>query len=193
METEKIINIISDLITAVSSLVIAGLAVYGVLWEWKKQMRGKTEYDIARRYLKTALQLRDAMRFVRNPFISLEEMETALKENGFSSEDYKDNQKTNRAVYSTRWKKIMEARTNMEAELLEAEVSWGIDARKAQESLNKLVIDLYISLKSYLDGHSKMDEKGRELIYDLGEEDEFSKKVASSIKEIEDFLKPYLK
>lgn len=192
-ETETIINIVTNIITALSAAVVAGLAMYGVLWEWKKQMKGKTEYEIARRYLKTALQLRDAMRFVRNPFISIEEMDKALKENGFSSDDYKDNQKTNRAVYSVRWKKIMEARTNMEAELLEAEVSWGIDAKKAQESLNKLVIELYISLKSYLEGHIKIDEKGRELIYDLGEEDEFSKKVTLSIKEIEDFLKPYLK
>lgn len=192
-ETEIIINVITNVVTALSAVIVAGLAVYGVLWEWKKQMKGKTEYEIARRYLKTALQLRDATKFVRNPFVSVGEMQSALKENGFGSEEYKDKEKTNRSVYSIRWKKVMEAQTNMEMELLEAEVSWGVDAVNAQKPLNDLIRELYSALMLYLRGHSKVDDKGNELIYNMGEEDEFYKKITLSIKKIEDFLKPYLK
>jgi hypothetical protein len=192
-ETFNIITAVTNCITALSAVVVAALAVYGVLWEWKKQMKGKTEYEIARRYLKTALKLRDALRYVRNPFIPIEEMQSALKENGLDSEEYTNNQKTNRAVYSVRWKKVIEAWTNMEAELLEAEVSWGIGAVNAQKSLDGLVRELRGALGLFLDGHSKVGKDGNELIYNMGEEDEFSKKIALSIKEIETFLKPYLK
>ena len=192
LETAKLINTIANCITALSTLIVALLAGYGVLWEWKKQMKGKTEYEIARRYLKTALQLRDAIKFVRNPFIPVGEMQSALKDNGLDSEEYKNREKTNRAVYSIRWKKVMEAQTNMEAELLEAEVSWGINAVNAQKKLNGLVLELRSALMLYLEESLEVKDKDM-LIYDTGDEDEFSKKVKIAIEEIEVFLKPYLK
>lgn len=192
-EIEIITNIVANILTALSAVIVAMLAIYGVLWEWKKQIKGKTEYETARRYLRTALQLRDSVKFVRNPFISIGEIQSALKENGFDSEEYKDNEKTNRSVYSIRWKKVMEAQTNMEAELQEAEVLWGDDAVNAQKSLNDLVRELYAALALHLRGLPKVDSKGNELIYNMGEDDEFSKKVTMSIKEIEVFLRPYLK
>ena len=55
LETEIIINAITNITMALSAVVVAGVAIYGVFWEWKKQMRGKTDYEIARRYLKTVL------------------------------------------------------------------------------------------------------------------------------------------
>ena len=112
----------SDAITSISAIIIAGLAVYGIR-EWKRQIRGKTDYEIARRYLRVVLNLRDSLMYVRNPFISLAEMESALKQQGFETTEIQNNTKTNIAVYATRWKKVQEALTNFEAELLEAEVS----------------------------------------------------------------------
>lgn len=185
------LNTNSDAITALSAIVVAVVAIYGVR-EWKRQMKGKTDYEIARRYLKTSLQLRDAIKFVRNPFVSVDEMQTSLKEHGFEAKEFTDNEKTNRAVYSMRWKKVIEAWTNLEAELLEAEVSWGASAVSAQKSLDALVRELRGALALYLGGHPKIDKDGNELIYNMGDTDEFSKKVTSAIKEIEDFLKPHL-
>jgi hypothetical protein len=192
-ETEILINVITSSVTALSTFILAGAAVYGVFWEWKRQMKGKTEYESARRYLKTALQLRDAIKFVRNPFISLGEMEVALKENGLGSEEYQNKDKMNRAVYSMRWKKVMDAQTNLEAELLEAEVSWGVSAVDAQKSLNLLVRELYAAISLYLGGHSKLDTDGNMLIYDIGETDKFNIKMLGAVKEIEVFLKPHLR
>lgn len=186
------LNINTDAITALSAILVASVAVYGVR-EWKRQMKGKTDYEIARRYLKTSLQLRDAIKFVRNPFVSIDEMQVALREHGFDDKEYTDNEKTNRAVYSIRWKKVIDAWTNLEAELLEAEVSWGTSAVDAQKSLDSLVRELRGALTLYLGGHPKIDKDGNELIYNMGDTDEFSKKVVSAIKEIEDYLKPHLK
>jgi len=186
------LNVYSGAITALSTIIIAGLAVYGVR-EWKRQLKGKTDYEIARRYLKAALQLRDAIRFVRNPFISVAEMQLALKEHGFDSKEYENQNKTNRAVYSIRWKKVQEAKTNLEAELLEAEVSWGDDATKAQKSLDDLAKKLFSALMLFLNENAKLNDENDKLIYDFGDKDEFSPKINNAIKEIKEFLKPHLK
>ena len=119
------LNTNSNAITAISAIIIAAFAIYGIR-EWKRQMKGKTNYEIARRYLKASLNLRNAILYVRNPFIPVSEMQEALKEHGLDSVEYSDHVKTNIAVYSRRWKKVQEAWTNLEAELLDAETSWGL-------------------------------------------------------------------
>lgn len=93
----------------VNTLVIVGgamIAVVGVN-AWKKQLKGSTEYELAKRYLKSVYKIRDAIKYVRNPFISIDEMAVALKDNGIENPDYSNDQQTNRAVYSVRWKKVM--------------------------------------------------------------------------------------
>ncbi|MEI6296492.1 MAG: hypothetical protein WCO84_02480 [bacterium] len=188
--TEIIFNTVANSITSISAVIVAGVAIFGLVG-WRKQMMGKTNYEIARKYLKASLKLRDAIKFVRNPFIPLGEMQSALEVNGFKAEEYSDNQKMNRAVYSVRWNKVREAWTNLEAELLEAEVSWGSEATKAQLNLDALVRELYSGLSLYLDGRSS--DSTDSIIYNIGVNDEFSKKVDGAIKEIEIFLRPHLK
>jgi len=186
-------NSLTDALTAFAALVAAGVAVYGIM-QWKLQLRGKTDYEIARRYLRASLKVRDAMKFVRNPFIPPQEQQTALKEHGFNSEEdtgETDHQKTNRAVYSLRWKKVIEAWTELEAELLEAEVSWGKEAIEAQKPLDDLVRKLRSVVTLFLRGNSRPGEE--DLIYDMGEDDVFSQQVTTAIKKIEDYLKPYLR
>lgn len=182
----------SGAITAISAIIITLLAIYGIR-EWKRQIKGKIDYEIARRYLKASLKLRNEILYVRNPFIPVSEIQTALKEHGFESEEYKDNIKTNVAVYSRRWKKVQEDWADFEAELLDAEVSWGIAAVNVSKPLIALVKELFAALQMYLDGHR--DKIKDELIYNQGSPDnpdEFLGKVAKAIEEIKEFLKPHL-
>ena len=191
-----IINPISlkDLATAIATCVGIYVAITGIN-AWKKQLRGKTDYELARKYLKAALKLRDAMKFVRNPFISIGEMESALKESGLEGKEYKAHEITNRAVYSIRWNKAREAWTNLESELLDAEVSWGKEAVNAQASLSSLAKELVIGLQHFLDGNihdAVKAAKNDSLIYNSGAEDNFSKRAESAIEEIKNFLRPHL-
>jgi len=181
----------SDAITAISAIIIASLAVYGIR-EWKRQIKGKTNYEIARRYLKASLNLRNTILYVRNPFIFPNETEAALKEHGFEKEEI-DNHKINLAVYSRRWKKVQEAWSDLEAELLDAEVSWGSDPVNFSAPLIALTRELFVALQMYLDGNRQKIQD--ELIYNHGstdKPDEFSKKVTEAIDKIKEFLKPHL-
>ena len=179
---------IIDLLTAIAALSGAMVAIYGVV-QWKRQLKGKTDYEVARRYLKASLKLRDAIQSVRNPFVPLAEINSSLKEAGLDPE-IDDNRKTNLAVYNVRWKKVIGAWTDLELELLEAEVSWGKGAVDAQKPLDGCVRKLKASIDMHLQRYSKRGEE--ELIYNSGPDDSFSIEVNNAIDGIKSYLKPHL-
>jgi hypothetical protein len=181
------ISATADIITALAAVTTVYLAYLGVS-AWKNQIRGKTDYEIARKYLKATLKLRDAILYVRQPFIDLAEMERAAKEQGV------ENDRKNRAVYASRWKKITEANTELEVELLEAQVSWGDEALRVSDDLmllvRKLNTQLQFALTDVLSEHAD-----RNIIYNHGsldDPDDFSKEVIIATQKIRDYLKPHL-
>ncbi|MFA6273827.1 MAG: hypothetical protein WC662_01580 [Candidatus Paceibacterota bacterium] len=185
------LKITKDLITMLGIGIASFVAISG-LSAWKKQMKGKTDYEVARRCLKSVYKLREAIKYVRNPYISVGEMEKSLEESGLKdNKDLTKNQKTNWAVYDARWKKVSEAKTEMDIEFFEAEVSWGKDIILTQKDFKDLIGKLYGTVSMFLMGYGK--EKHDEIIYDTGEEDVFTKEVDEAIEKIEDYLKFYLR
>jgi len=193
--------IIGDTLNKYSEAIIALSVILGVIFggSWldtsKKKMKGKLDYDIARKYLKRILKLRDAVKIVRNPFITASEMQVALEKNGFKGSEYEDKEKANRSVYSLRWNKVQEAWTNLEEILTEAEISWGDEAVKVQNDLDMLIRELRSAIwlfVGYPDDFSKK-EGGREILYGTHDEnDNFAKKINTEIEKIRNFLKKYL-
>ncbi|MGK2849019.1 MAG: hypothetical protein ACSLEX_03050 [Minisyncoccota bacterium] len=189
---ENLIQAISNIVTVLATIAGIFLAIKGFS-TWKDQLRGKTDYELARRYLRAIYKVRDAIKFVRNPFIPVEEMGVALKQSGKTQED--DSRETTRMVYNLRWKKVNEAESDLRVELLEAEVSWGQEALDVEKDFHACVIKIYVALKMYLDfdNSSERRKEDKELIYDQGENDKFNKELDSAIKKIEKYLAPHLK
>lgn len=73
-------SIAKDVITASAAVTAAVVAVKG-LRAWKKQLRGKTDYELARRCLKAVYRVRDGIRMVRNPLQSSEEIAAGMTPN----------------------------------------------------------------------------------------------------------------
>lgn len=190
--TENLVQDISSIVTALATVAGVVLAVKGFS-AWKDQLKGKTDYELARRYLRAVYRVRDAIKFVRNPFIPVEEMSVALKESGRELDS--DSQETSRAVYNLRWKKVNEAESDLKVELWEAEVSWGKEALQAEKDFHDCIVKIFVALKMYLDfdNASERRKEDRDLIYDLGEKDNFNKELEQAIKKIEDYLAPHLK
>lgn len=182
-----------DIFISIAALNASIVAILG-LEAWKKQYKGKTDYEIARRYLKAVLTLKNSIIYLRNPFISSGEMETALKEHGLDSSEYTNYQKTNRVVYSARWKKVQEAWSDLEAELPEAELSWGTSALTISKPLLASVKELLREVQIFLDGYS--DDLKKELIYNQGTDespDVFMTKLIENTSNIEKYLKKHLR
>lgn len=191
--TISYLDVHSNGISALSYLVVAIVAFIGLdLWKTKKM--GKWPIDIARQYLKAVLQLRDALKFVRNPFISVGEMQSALEKSGFDPQDYEDKKKMNRAVYSMRWNRVQEVWTNFEAILVDAETLSGPDAVGIQNELDNLVRKLRSAIWFFINHpeNVKANDENYKLIYGTyNKDDEFSIAVDNEVKKIRIFLEGY--
>ena len=187
---------IASTITAISASAAAFVAFRG-LATWKKQLKGQTEYELARRYLKNALKVREAIRIARNPWISNDEKKNADKELDIEH----DIKNSDASVYQIRMKRIDEIMADMEADSIEAEVIWGVPAIKITDLIKKCVNELNITLMKYFNEHVwnniPYEEKERltQIIYRDGDSihDDFANKVNDAVIVIKDYLKPHLK
>ena len=177
-------------ITAVATAMGVLVAFMG-LDAWKKQLKGKTDYELARRLLKAAYKLRNALSYVRNPWIPLAESIAALEAMGYSKDDYSDHRKSNGAVYTRRWEKVKEASADLDLEALEAEVSWGNEAAALLTGLYRLRGRLLQHVDRFIqnDEHLQAD---RDVLYEHGEDDSYTKEVQAAISKFEDYLRPHL-
>jgi hypothetical protein len=73
---------VKDVATAGAAIVAAVVAVLG-LRAWRRQLRGQTQYELARRLLRAVYRVRDEIQGVRNPVIMASEFETARHETQF--------------------------------------------------------------------------------------------------------------
>ncbi len=169
-------------------IALAGvIAAFQGLSAWKKQLRGRAEYDAARKLYKAILQLRDAISFVRKPFIP--QSETIKAVNQFKKENPEATINENAAVYQLRWNKIIEAISAVQLESLEAEVLWGDEVGKIIKPLNQCVGKLNSHLAMFLNpqlyGSSTRDFNS--IIYEVvsdTEKDEFTIEIEHEVQQV---------
>jgi hypothetical protein len=209
-ELQNFILLLKDVVTILSASTVAIVAVLG-LRTWKNQLRGKTEYELARRLLKAVYRVRSTIGMVRAPLIFAGEARQALREAGIEVENplNQDAQpQTEGAVYQ-RWDKLQEALTELNVEACEAEALWGQDIQNRLGQLGKNVTTLRAKIALYLyylnhpiqgvpdeklEVERDIIQRTRRIIYaiDEPEQDGFGASLQTSIKEIEDYLRQYL-
>lgn len=185
-----ILEVIKDVIIIITALVASLAAILG-LSAWKKQLIGRNDYELARRYLRAVYKMRNAIRYVRNPFIPIAETTSALKKKGLQESDFSDKKKVDWAVYSLRWEKISEAFSDLEIESIEGEVSWGKKLTENLENLYKLINELSININHYIDKDSNL-KVNHSILYGL-KDDDFDKKIQTVVINIENYLRDYLR
>ena len=199
-ETISTISAFSNLTMAIVAMVALILAILGY-GGWKRQLSAKDKHELARRLLKATYRLREAINFVRNPFISISEMPTPPKNHPLASDDERKKFYGIAKAYEKRWEQIMEAKADLSSELLEAEILLGEEVKNKYNMLFEVERKLYIALRRYLDSIDpdkrydyKKEENIEDIIYFQGDEDkdEYLKELKNTIKDIEKFLKPHL-
>ncbi len=192
---------IRDFTVSCSAVVASVVALRG-LSSWKQQQRGKVEYDLARRMLANTYRLRDAVGFVRSPFMSAGEMDSPPPDSEHPRTPGEIKYYQEASAYQKRFKAVEEARANLFGDLLEAEVLWGKPLRDAYDELFRLVTTLFVSIQMYLEdvrvGNDDLtgDEhrEQRSIIYETGDRgpDSFAEKLRLSIDKIEGLIRPAL-
>jgi len=194
MDWSNFFSTLKDIIASVDSIIGILIAFFLGLSAWKKQLLSKDKYDLSKRLLRSAYKLRDAIEYVRNPWISITEQTNAAEKVGANIEEtQKDHNKSIKNVYFVRWQKIAEALSDLDTESLEAEVFWGKDATKAQEHLRSCVKELSVNLNYYLNMVKEV-KVDFDVIYDSMDRDNtFNVKIKNAIEDIKIFLEPHLK
>lgn len=197
------VTIMKDFATIFSVVTVGVIAILGY-GSWKKQLKGKTKYELARRLLLNVYQARDAIRDLRNPVILSWEEKRALKEANIeiadTDPDYK--LKTLKAIYEMRWRRVAKAGRELEVDQFEAEVIMGPDVQEGIETLKRIMGTIYFNLGLYFNEQESLPPKRLVRVLDVLQlstqlTDELDKKpftleIDESIRQIENSIKPYL-
>jgi hypothetical protein len=195
------ISIAKDVITAGAAITAAVVAVKG-LRAWRQQLRGKTDYELARRCLRAVYRVRDAIRMIRDPMQSSEEIAHAVKEEGPSIPQHlTDDYKIQQAIYSFRLRNANDAFSDLQVELLEAQVSWGAEAVAAIEPLQNCALTLRSAIRRHLRRllrHGELtaaraEELDMILSVNDDRQDPFSEEIREAVEKAEKFLQRHLK
>lgn len=194
-------QILQDIVIAAAAVTGAIVAVAG-LKTWKRQLRGRAEYELARRLLKAAYELRDSIVSFRRPMMWVEEMSAALAETGRAPDNLKGSR---RAVYEVRWNAVLRPASDLKVGELEGEVLWGQSFKVAVAPLDKCLAQLSVALTEFL-RYSEMADlaesqravlrKYEEVVYDQSKADDpdaFGKKLNQAIGALERFMRPKLR
>lgn len=203
---QQYVTLGKDIITGLSAMTAAIIAILG-LHAWKKQIKGKTEYELAQRFLRATYRVREALAGVRNPFQSSGEIAQAMQEANIEGNPINDPQIHSRsegAVYQKRWQKVQEAFVELESVALEAEVIWDQPAREKLKPLQQCSATLLANIQMHLRNmenpprnYNRETEQAIEtIIYgwpDNPNDNPFSKEIAEAVGKMEGFLRQRLK
>src|SRR5258708_31563621 len=123
---EQIVSVGKDIVVAGAAVVGAAVAVLG-LNTWNRQLKGGAEYELARRLLKVTYRLRDAIKSVRHPVMWAAEMPAPPEDKAANMSHEERSYYGSSRTYQVRWQRVADVRTDLQTELLEAEVLWGTD------------------------------------------------------------------
>jgi hypothetical protein len=207
------ILVIKDLLSIISSLVLIYVGISG-LKTWKRQLKGNTEYEQARKLLRAIYKVRDAIRNVRNPFMDTGEHVSALEKAGISPEELTPfnselQKKAFRLAYQGRLERLNDALAELNLTAFEAEVLWGKLFLDAISPLRKCIGDLFWAVQTHFLFESQTRDRNPALVQEVDEifwgydqlitgdtaeiKNAYSKKVIEAIKGVEDFIRPHVR
>lgn len=193
--------------------VIRDLVLLWFAWQglgtWKRQIRGNTEFDLARRMQEAVYRVRDGLAVVRDPMTLAGEEVAAREEAGLEEPldpfDSKQDLETQKAVFARRWQHLMGHVSHFQSVSLEAEVLWAREFTGLRDQLLALVRKLRAAAWRYffemeagtLKGKKDAEELRRIMNYWGGgadpDKDPFSAQIDQCVAAFEAFTKSRLR
>lgn len=186
------------------SAVTAAIFAYLGLSAWKKELKGKAEYQLAKDVLKSVYKVREAFKHVRNPAIyKYEYPENMTDYHGHLKKEH--NYEGTAYVYENRWKKMAEAFTELEEHHLNAQVEWGAEFQDVIIKLRSCRVELQIAIQQMLERKKDPEfnrmttreqrAEERSVLYyggDDSEYDKFTPEINQAIDKFEKWLRPHI-
>jgi len=184
------LDTIKDVFSIIGIVATVVLGTIG-LFTWKRQLRGTSEYELAKKAVFLTYEIDQLVNNVRNPmlYLSKEEVEAGRR----IEEELR--------IYNDRLQELFNKWTELQLVRLEAKVVWSTAAHDCFDDIKDCIGDLKAAIwlhfwmkGAYAGSGTQVDNNpGRvadndKVIYFLSEDDEFSKKVKGSVKKIEDYF-----
>lgn len=194
------LEIVQRLVTTLAAGTGGVVAILG-LRAWKEQLRGRSEYELARRLLRATLKVRDEIAYVRGPLIEAGEIAAAVEQDG--SEVALDDPEASELARLKRWRHLASAVSDVEVEALEGEVLWGSPIQDLVDDLRERVRSLRGASWEYgflKQAEAPLQEAETNRMIELrrcifgtgGDDDEFAATVDAAVDGIETHLRKYL-
>ena len=195
--------IVRDIVVAVSAGGAAFIAYKG-LDTWQKELKGKSEYQLAKDVLRSVYKVREAFKHVRHPAIfGYEYPKDMTDHTGHLKHECRYDGTTH--VYEKRWEKMDEAFSELEEKNLEALVEWGSEHQDTIVPLRKCRGELLMAIQDMLGRYKNPHEKNwknreeqseeRSVLYHAGEDskyDKFTPEINSAVDLFEKWLRPHV-
>ena len=195
-----------ELISMISNVLIGAAAVAGIigLRQWRRELIGKTKFEIAHKIALLALQAQNEFSKARNPLtLGYESAERPKHDN--ETPEIKDVRDEHFARIM-RLKPLSETLTKLEEASWEAELLLDGDIEASVEPLSTGYKKLYASIQSHFRARERLAERRSTImgadeawadnltliIYGTGD-DEFSKPINNAITDLKSKLKQYLR
>lgn len=191
-----VVSVIKDVVLALAAGTGAVVGILG-LRTWRRELRGRTEYEQARRLVRAAFKLRNATSFARRRMIGGGEWPEGGPNTPAGLTDPGWIVRLREHVYTNRWRHVSEAASELEAEALEAEVLWGDKIHQLMEPLRRALVDLQISLEQFLglredDNSDEAVQTRARFLGKLDATDELTQALTRSISAIEEEMRAHL-
>lgn len=196
------ITAFKDIFLGIAAITTSLVAVIG-LKNWSRELKGKADFEVARGLIRSVYKLRDELRSARSPWTSASEFPEGYSPHPRDRTDESEAEAW-AYVYTNRWKPVVEAAQEFEAQVLEAEALWGSEIKKKAYALRRCATDLRVSMESMVRNKAsggedfKADKEYKKSveseIWEYKEdENELSQKIATAVAEIETEVRPHLK
>lgn len=138
MQFADCVSTMKDIALTIGAFVGMWVALNG-LATWKKELKGKSEYQLAKEVLFSVYEVREDFIFVCNLFRGGYEYSEDPENPTTWDWDLSDEDKYKRELnlYQNRWKKMVNTFTKLENKNLEAIVEWGTDYKEVIFELRK--------------------------------------------------------
>lgn len=181
--TKDVVSIVGT----IGALTIGGLG----LFTWSRQLRGTSEYEVAKKAILKTYEVQQALQSVRNPmlYLSKEEVEAGRR--------LEEEQR----IYSERMTYLNEKWAELQTVRLETKVIWGNEAQDSFNEIQQRIGDLrgaiwlhfwmkgaYAGPGATVDNSPERVRENDKIVYFTSEEDDFSQKIAESTAKVEKFF-----
>ncbi|WP_421238908.1 hypothetical protein [Aeromonas enteropelogenes] len=201
MSIGEIVSITKDIVLALCGVGTFSLAVYGVK-NWARELKGKTEFEVSRQFIRAVYKFRDEIEYSRSPM-------TLANEYPLEYDPMNKNEKYQAEawahVFSNRWKPVVNAVLELDAQALEAEALWGTEVKQLVNDLRRNAQLLRVGMQAIIDNEMNgnqtfqsnpnlaMQMRGRVWKQSHDHGDEITESMISIVGKLENFLRPYLK